>query len=1828
MVVAISLLASHYASSQDIISMGDQATVNTCGGIFTDSGGNTAGYSPNENRTFTICPDASGGGSHVQLAFSGFALPEAGDTLCFYDGPTVSAPELACSDDFLGAQTFIVQATAANPTGCLTMRFVSDGAEEGEGWSADINCTASCQNIFVELVSSDPAVMPADTGWIDACPGQRVFFEGRGLYPQNGESYNHSDFTSEFEWSFGDGTFAVGPEVSHVYDEPGGYNVQLTITDQRGCTNLNFLSQRVRVATFPDFEVGGNLPDEICVGDTVSLNASVDSLDANSVISVATTPGTFITGGVRSDSLPLPDGTGAVYETSISFSDFLPGQSLNNINDLLGICVNMEHSWMYDLDVFLECPDGTRVKLQDQEFITNEVFLGEPFTADDFNPPFPPGRGEGMTYCWTPTSDKGTWTEFAQANDPGGSGAYTLPPGNYESFAPLDNLIGCPLNGEWSIIVSDLWGSDNGWIFEWSIDFASNLFPDLETYQPQILDFEWRQTPSITSYSADSLAIEGSPQNAGTATYNFAIFDDFGCRHDTSVSFIVLPHTHPNCFDCRENLRPVSDTIICEGESVTLDVSTDNPTETSITFESIPQEPFGAATYPPSTPFESVISVNSIQPETLDSPANQIESVCLNIETNWNDDIEIYLEAPGGQLLPLSTRNGGGSENYFNTCFRPDAATAITAGTGPFTGSFQPEGNWDVLQGSPINGNWRIIASDAVGPNDIGEFISWTITFRSENEITYSWTGAGLSCTDCPAPVATPGATTTYIVNTLDSYNCAYADTITVEVVNDIPAPAVICEENEDGTITFEWQPVGSFTQYEANVILNGQSSGWTGPIPQNSYTATGLSFGDEVTVEVRVMADGALNCEVAIGSASCSYGTCSLAASLQDSPAPVSCFGESDGAATLTINNAIDPVQISLNGMPAGTDGIFTGLAAGDYEAVITDSTGCEAIVLFNIGEPEALTASIQASQLVSCNGSSNGALQASAQGGSGAYTYQWSGLPSETSSTLAGLAAGNYELTVTDASGCTATATFSLAEPDALELSLDAVGASCADAQDGQVQAMAAGGVGSLSYSWSNGASGNSLNNLPAGNYCLTVQDDNGCQASDCIELTAPEALSIDSMATSRVLCNGDATGSASAFASGGTGDYTYQWNDPLAQIGQTADMLSAGDYSVVVTDANGCQASRQASISQPEPLSIAFEAEDATCKGISNGSATAIVSGGTEPYSYNWPSGQSSASLAELSAGTYTLTATDGNGCSLESSVEIGEPDKELELTLEQSLQGCFGKQENEATATASGGTNTSGYSYLWSDGQSTAAAVGLDSLSYTVTVTDDNNCRAEATITLSDLEQIDFFIIDNLPSCYGYTDGRLGVNEIFGGAGTELADYSFSWSNGSSGPTAENLAGGQLYSVTATDSQGCSRTKSKMLQQPSEVTFQVDTDSVRCFSGQDGSASVLNVDGEFPPYAYNWSNGQQEATATNLSAGAYAVTVTDANGCFSSQTTRVAEPEPIELSFDIEDNACFGERKGSISTGVKGGIPTYNYSWGNGSSASTLENLAAGDYGLTLTDRNGCSLEATATVEEPGLLQAAIKAEDPSCHGFQDGAITIQPQGGVPPYRYSLDGEKFNGSSMQIGLKAEDYQIYVRDANGCLYTDRATLINPERFIVTTGFDSQTIELGDTIELSGFPDNEAGTPTYIWSAPYPGTMDCTECQDNRAYPQTSTLYELYGIDENGCEYVHRFHIYVNKTRTVLVPTGFTPNNDGTNDRLLVHGKEGTLVKKFQIYDRWGELLFQDGDFPVNSESHGWDGSFRGQPLNGGVYIWYLVVEYEDGMEDAFQGQSTLIK
>ncbi|NJK84130.1 MAG: hypothetical protein HC912_10345 [Saprospiraceae bacterium] len=540
------------------------------------------------------------------------------------------------------------------------------------------------------------------------------------------------------------------------------------------------------------------------------------------------------------------------------------------------------------------------------------------------------------------------------------------------------------------------------------------------------------------------------------------------------------------------------------------------------------------------------------------------------------------------------------------------------------------------------------------------------------------------------------------------------------------------------------------------------------------------------------------------------------------------------------------------------------------------------------------------------------------------------------------------------------------------------------------------------------------------------------------------------------------------------------------------------------------------------------------------------------------------------------------------------------------------------QNEASITAQGGTGPN-YTYVWSNGQTSATAARLDTIVYTVTVTDERGCTANfESEKIEDHPAFNIIINFTLPSCFGSVDGAAGATVRTGGTGQ---GYTYLWNNpeGSTTPLIQNIAGGVTYTITVTDSQGCTANKSAPLPQPNPIAFETSTTDVRCHNGADGTASVINVTGGNDNYQFTWDDEAGNATTAvveGLTAGIYTVTVSDELGCFAERQIQVIEPTPLVVTFQSKATLCNGSVDGAVSASVSGGIPSYQFLWSNDVVTSKTDRLSAGTYTLTVTDANNCALVSTVDVAEPDPIDINITPQAPTCAGSRDGRLDITATGGTLPYTFSIDDKSYRITPTFLALSAKAYNVFVQDRNGCKTSVVYPLIDPPAFTVSI-FPNQTafeITEGESVQLFAEAINQTGKVDFVWSPSFQeevssnptGSLSCTECFNPIAAPKNTIFYELYGVDEAGCEATDKIQIRVAKSRVVLVPTGFTPNADNLNNNLLVHGTEGAIITLFRVFDRWGELLFENSNFPTNDTEAGWGRHFqRGRNALGGLCL-----------------------
>ncbi|PCI94099.1 MAG: hypothetical protein COB15_15000 [Flavobacteriales bacterium] len=534
--------------------------VNTCNGVLFDTGGQgAAGYQNNENLTLTICPDVPG--DIITIVFTNFALDQTNtatppannkDNLSIYDGNTAAAPTLGT---YTGNQLqgVVVTATAANLTGCLTLVFNSNSSGTGV-FAGTITCTTPCQP--PTALFSSPTV-PQNPQKI--CQGGTVNFDASGSTAQ-------PTFTIvDYIFDYGDGVIDTlqTPFTSHAYANPGEFLTQLYIIDDNGCINMNSEIIKVWVSTTPIFNT--DIPDPvICLGESSCLDGGANF----SPVMYTPSPGSSLSG----NAYLLGDTVGNSYPSTLNYSFFNPGQTLTNINDLKEICITLEHTYMGDMVIDITCPNGTNVVMHQQG--GGGTDLGDP----DIGTLVP---GIGWDYCWSPTAINGTWednstlgpTPSTMANSSAGQ---SLIPGTYESVNPLSALVGCPLNGTWTLNITDMWGGDDGSIFDFWIDLDTALYPSLTTFTPSIGSqgdsTYWTSTgvasSYITSITNDSNVICVTPTDTGTFNYTYNAIDNFGCSYDTTVSITVVPGPTVNAGN---------DTTVCSGSIVQLNAQPTNP---------------------------------------------------------------------------------------------------------------------------------------------------------------------------------------------------------------------------------------------------------------------------------------------------------------------------------------------------------------------------------------------------------------------------------------------------------------------------------------------------------------------------------------------------------------------------------------------------------------------------------------------------------------------------------------------------------------------------------------------------------------------------------------------------------------------------------------------------------------------------------------------------------------------------------------------------------------------------------------------------------------------------------------------------------------------------------------------------------------------------------------------------------------------------------------------------------------------------------------------------------------------------------------------------
>ena len=864
-----------------------------------------------------------------------------------------------------------------------------------------------------------------------------------------------------------------------------------------------------------------------------------------------------------------------------------------------------------------------------------------------------------------------------------------------------------------------------------------------------------------------------------------------------------------------------------------------------------------------------------------------------------------------------------------------------------------------------------------------------------------------------------------------------------------------------------------------------------------------------------------------------------------------VSCNGDTDGAIGVTISGGTPGYTYSWSGpdsFTAGTQNI-SGLAPGTYQLTVTDALLCDQeMAAITIPEPAALMASAIASD-ISCYGAADGSVDLSVSGGTAGYTFAWSGPGgfSATSEDISGLESGDYSVTITDANGCLLDmpGIASIAEPAALAVTSSGTGISCNGETDGSIEIIATGGTAPYQFDWSGpggfSSTAQNISGLGPGVYDLQLTDANLCTADfpgvDTID--EPDPISVTHQFHIDPTCNGGNNGSITINVSGGTPPLGFNWTD---ETGTTVDTLqnpvslTAGTFSVEVTDANGCSvfSSNVATLGEPSPLITTLTGTDVTCYGGSDGSVTVTASGGTAPFEYSIEGDvngtyQGTPIFNALTAGTHTVWTRDDNFCVTTSEITLLSPD--TLIITEETVTGailCHGDSSVQISiGEVTGGTGP--YSYSINNGTEFFASPDFPDLpagNYQTVVRDTRGCTATGTLHL--ISQPDPLLFNDLQTydittCSDAEEGRI-LAVAGGGTGTVTFTLNGTVTNTTGDFTG--LAAGS-YELVMTDENSCSADTSAILQAPDPLVLeQIDiTDVTGCFGDANGSISFTDVSGGTPPLRYSLDGVDFFATKNfnDLPAGTYQLTVKDGEGCTVDSTVTLTQPDSLVIqSATVSRVTCAGLANGTIEINATGGTEPLEYTLipsGTVNGSGIFTGLAPDIYTALVTDAEGCAPVASEPlfVTEPPVLVTDSVTETPiSCNAADDGTITVYASGGTPPYQYSVDNQaSWSSDSLFTGLSAGTFNLFIRDTNLCVNpAGQVTLSEPPALVLSvTGTDITTCWYDSTgsVEATG----SGGTGNLFYS------IDGVSYQDSGTFVNLPAgTYTVFLRDETGCE------------------------------------------------------------------------------------------------------------
>jgi gliding motility-associated-like protein len=908
-----------------------------------------------------------------------------------------------------------------------------------------------------------------------------------------------------------------------------------------------------------------------------------------------------------------------------------------------------------------------------------------------------------------------------------------------------------------------------------------------------------------------------------------------------------------------------------------------------------------------------------------------------------------------------------------------------------------------------------------------------------------------------------------------------------------------------------------------------------------------------------------------------------------------------SSGLITVSATGGTNPYQYAIGSGSFSTTNTYSGLFSGTYILHVKDSNNCLKDSTFVLNDSISIHANATVTNIL-CYSDTTGIVTLSGFGGTSPYVYRKNAGAFSASGNFTGLPAASYSFRVKDVDSCYLDTTIIVTQPTRITSASIVSNVICNGQSNGSITITANGGVPPYQYALGSGSysPANVFSNLAAGTYTLHIRDTNNCIKDTNVVVTQPTQLAISNIAMVQPICNGDANGTITITASGGTITYTYAIDASPFASSNTFSGIAAGTYVLHLKDNNNCTVDSTVIMNQPTRIVPSVSVKNSTCQPLNDGRVIVNATGGVPAYQYSLGSGSFSSTntFTPLAAGSYLFHVRDTRGCVKDTTLNIIDSTKVTANYIVANVK-CFA--DSTAQITINPITGVSPFQYAKGSGSYGTPNVfnGLPIGTYTIHTKDNLGCIHDTTLTVTQPTLIVPFISFSQPTCNGFNNGTITLSGTGG-----VTPYTYAMGTGVYGASGffTTVPAG-TFVMHVKDANNCIHDTTVIVTQPTKLVYDsLKAENVLCFGDTSGKVTIY-ASGGTPAYSYT-NDIKPYGTSnviTGLNVGNHLIRLRDANNCLNDTTIKLTEPTKLLLTLPtVTPPTCQSFIDGQIIAAASGGTKPYVFNLNGGvyGSSPNFPSLSEGIYTVAVKDDNGCVTDTNLTITGyPPIIVDDITITPVSCFGFSDGKINLSVSGGIQPLTYKLALMQPSAVSYFYDLASGTYKIRITDSKNCFIDTSAYVPTPDPLaitMITTPNDCEGYDDGGSVraEVTGgnIPYN------YVWSIP-------NSVNASKITGVANGKYRVWVTDNNSCKDSSISDVVYNNCCKVFVPDAFTPNADGKNDKIRILFKGDFYLKTFMIYNRYGQRVFQTDE--INGA---WDGFYKGKKQDMDTYNYYI--------------------